>query len=97
MSLLLILLVFWGIIKNVTIFVKIVNIFWKVIMAKSKTENKWIKSCERYVKDYEREIKSKKEWRRIKEAKANGIKNPYFNFVNNLPEGLSGLAKRVQA
>jgi hypothetical protein len=34
------------------------------------------------------------EAKRIWKAKASGIKNPYFNFINNLPDGLTKLANK---
>ena len=44
---------------------------------------------------FKKRTDAKTEWRRIKNAKASGVKNPYFNFINNLPEGLTGLANKV--
>lgn len=56
---------------------------------------KWVSYTEYCAKAYYRELESKVEYKRIRDAQARGIKNPYFNFINNLPEGLTGLANKV--
>lgn len=63
-------------------------------MVQSKRQKNWMRKSDKYVNAYKKEMENMFEAKRIWKAKASGIKNPYFNFINNLPDGLTKLANK---